>query len=113
MPLEFNRAGERVNAIEAEAAENTLIEGELLEVHQQENRLLVGREDTDDGPPARQSFSITGDTIILVDGKRSKLVDLKPGALLKLRLADDLTSIRAVSAMPPESDVETPDSDDK
>ena len=113
VPLEFNRAGERVNAIEAEAAENTLIEGELLEVHQQENRLLVGREDTDDGPPARQSFSITGDTIILVDGKRSKLGDLKPGSLLKLRLADDLTSIRAVSAMPPELEVEPPDSDDK
>ena len=113
VPLELDRAGRRVNAIEAEAAENTLIEGELLEIDLPANRLIVGREDNDDGLPARQSLEITGETLILVDGKPAKPGDLQPGSQLKLRLTDDLRSIRAVSATHPELEVEAADSDDQ
>jgi RNA polymerase sigma factor (sigma-70 family) len=109
VPLEFGRGGKLVNAIEAEAAENSVIDGELLEVDAKGNKLVFGREENDEGQPVQQSFAITVATIITLDGKPAKLVDLKRGLSLKLRLADDGQSIRAIKAMSPERD----DDDDK
>ncbi len=108
VPLEFGRDGKLVNAIEAEAAENTLIEGELIEVDANGNKLVFGREENDEGQPIQQSFTITAETIITLDGKPAKLTDLKRGSSLKLRLSDDGHSIRAIKATSPE-----PDDDDK
>ena len=104
VPLEFGRDGKLVNAIEAEAAENSLIDGELLEVDANGNKLVFGREDNDDGQPVQQSFAITAETIITLDGKPAKLADLKRGSSLKLRLADDGLSIRAIKAVGSEPD---------
>ena len=104
VPLEFGRDGKLVNAIEAEAAENTLIDGELLDVNANGNKLVFGREDNDDGQPTQQSFAVTPETIITLDGKPAKLSDLKRGSSLKLRLSDDGQTIRAIKAASPEAE---------
>ncbi len=104
IPLEFGRDGKLVHAIEAEAAENTLIEGELLEVDANGNKLVFGREDNDEGQPVQQSFTITAETIITLDGKPAKLMDLKQGSSLVLRLSEDGFTVRAIKAMSPEAD---------
>ena len=113
VPLEFGLDGKLVNAIEAEAAENTLIDGELLEVDANGNKLVFGREDNDDGQPVQQSFTITAETIITLDGKAAKLVDLKRGSSLKLRLSDDGHSIRAIKASSPDDEDDKPETDDR
>ncbi len=114
VPLEFSRDGKLVNAIEAEAADNTLIEGELLEVDASGNKLIFGREGDDDGKPVQQSFTINAETIITLDGKLAKLADLKRGSSLKLRLSDDGQTIRAIKATSPEAnDDDKSESDDK
>jgi RNA polymerase sigma factor (sigma-70 family) len=112
VPLEFGRDG-KVNAIEAEAAENTLVDGELLEVDAQGNKLVFGREDHDDGQPRQQSFAITSETIITLDGEPAKLADLQRGSLLKLRLSDDGQFIRAIKATSPEVENDKPEADDQ
>lgn len=104
VPLEFGRDGKLVNAIEAEAAENSVIDGELIEVDANGDKLVFGREENDDGQPVQQSFAITAETIITLDGKPAKLSDLKRGASITLRLADDGHSIRAIKATNPEPD---------
>lgn len=104
VPLEFGRGGKVVNAIEAEAAENSVIEGELIDVDANGNKVVFGREENDDGQPLRHSFAITAETIITLDGKPAKVTDLKRGSLLKLRLADDGHSIRVINATSPEAD---------
>lgn len=104
IPLEFGRDGKVVNAIEAEAAEKTVIDGELLEVDANGSKLVFGREESDDGQPVQQSFTITAETIITLDGKPAKLAELKRGSSLKLRLADAGKAIRVIQATSPEPD---------
>jgi RNA polymerase sigma factor (sigma-70 family) len=104
VPLEFGRDGKLVNAIEAEAAENTLIETDLLDVDSQLNLLTIGSEENDDGAPVRKSLKIPAEVIITLDGKPAKLADLKPGTSLKLRLADDGQTVRVVQAVSPEAE---------
>lgn len=112
VPLEFGRDGKLVNAIEAEAAKNTLVDGELLEVDASGNKLVFGREENDEGQPTQQSFTINAETIITLDGKPAKLSDLKKGSSLRLRLSNDGHSIRVIKAMSPEADDDKAESDD-
>ena len=112
VPLEFGRNGKFVNAIEAEAAENTIIEGELLEVDAHGNRLVFGREENDEGLPVQQSFTLTAETFITLDNKPAKLIELKKGSQITLRLSDDghvISAIKATSPEPEEPDEETRD----
>lgn len=105
-PLEFGRDGKLVNAIEMEAAANTLIEGELLRVAPTGDKLVLVREDdAEDDAPTRveQSLTLNAETIIELNGKSARAVDLAPGSSLKLRLSDDGRSIRAIQAVSPES----------
>jgi RNA polymerase sigma factor (sigma-70 family) len=102
VPLEFGRDGKLVNAIEAEAAEYTLIEGEFLEFDTKGNNLVIGLEDNDDGQSLRQSLAITDETLVTVDGKPATLTDIQRGSSLKLRLSDDGQTIRAIKATSPE-----------
>lgn len=104
VPLEFGRDGKVVHAIEAEAAENTLTNGRLLELDLKGNCLLLGRDENDDGLPIQQLYTFNADTIVVLDGKPAKLADLMPGAPLTLRLADDGQSIRAMRAGSPDKD---------
>lgn len=113
VPLEFGRDGKLVHAIEAEAAENALIEGELREVDATGNKLVFDREDNDDGQPTQQSFAVTQETIITLDGKSAKLPDLKRGSSLELRLSDDGQTIRALKAASPEAEDDKPEIDDR
>lgn len=113
VPLEFGRDGKLVNAIEAEAAENVLIDGALLEVDANGNKLVFGREDNDEGQPTQQSFAITADTIITLDGKPAKLSDLKRGSSLKLRMSDDGHAIQAIKAGSPEAEDDRPETEDR
>jgi RNA polymerase sigma factor (sigma-70 family) len=112
VPLEFGRDGKLVNAIEAEAAENALILGELLKVEPNGETLVVGSEDHEDGQPTRQSIAITTEAIITLDGKPAKLADLKQGSSLTLRLSDDGRGIRVIKATSPESDDDVSPEDD-
>jgi RNA polymerase sigma factor (sigma-70 family) len=113
VPLEFGRDGKLVNAIEAEAPENSLVEGELLEVDAAGNKLVFGGEGEDD-KPVQQSFTINAETIITLDGKPAKLADIKKGSLLRLRLSDDGKSIRVIKATSPElDDDDNSESEDK
>lgn len=102
VPLEFARDGKLVNAIEAEAVEHSVIEGELLEVDAGASKIKVYSEEGSKGQPVRQSFIITADTIIWLDGRATKLVDLKPFSSILVRLSDDGHFIRAIRAMSPE-----------
>ncbi len=113
VPLEFGRDGKMVNAIEAEGDQTTLIDGELLEVDANGNKLVFGREDNDDGQPTQQSFAVTPEAIIALDGKPAKLADLKRGASLKLRLSDDGHAIRAIQAASPEAEDDKLDPDNR
>jgi len=111
VPLEFGRDGKLVNAIEAEAAENSLIDGEVIEATAG-NMLVIGREENDDGQPVQQAFAVAAETIITLDAKPAKLTDLRKGSWLTLRLSDDGQSIRAIKATSPEPDDDVPSSDD-
>lgn len=113
VPLEFGHNGKLVNAIEAEAAENTLIDGELLEIDANGNKLVFGREDNDDGQSTQQSVAVTPETFITLDGKPAKLADLKRGCSLKLRLSDDGHIIRAIRAVSPVVEDANPETDDQ
>lgn len=113
VPLEFGRDGKLVNAIEAEAAENTLMDGELLEVDETASKLMFGREDNDDGQPTQQTFAVTPETIINLDGKPAKLAQLPRGASLRLRLSDDGHAIRVIQAASPEAEDDHPETDDR
>ena len=104
IPLEFGRDGKLVNAIEVEAAENTFIEGELLEVDANGSKLGYGRDDNDEGQPVQHSFTITAETIITLDGQPAKLADLKQRSSLVLRLYDDGFTVRAIKAISSEAD---------
>jgi len=108
IPLEFGIDGKRVNAIEAEAFENTLVEAELQEVNLSEKSLMFKTEEDDDRPAMKPSFLNTSDAIITLDGKSSTLAELKVGASLRLRLSNDGKSIRAIQAKSPEPDDDTP-----
>lgn len=110
LPLEFARNGKLVNAIEAEAAEHTLLEGELLEFDTN-GKIVFGCEDNDDGQPIRQSIAISDETIVTLDGHPSKLADIQRGSWLRLRLSDDGQTIRAIKAASPGIEAETPDAD--
>lgn len=97
---------------EAEAAENAIIDGELLGIDVTGNTLVFDREDNDDCQPVRQSFTITSETIITLDGKPAKLVDLERHSALTLRLSDDGHTIRAIKVVSPDPDDEKPATDD-
>lgn len=101
-PLEFSRDGKLVNAIEADAAENSLIAGEFLEIDAQGQTLSFHPEGDESEEPCRKSIAISPDLIMTVDGKPAKVTDLKKGAWLTLRLSDDGASIRAIKANSPE-----------
>lgn len=77
---------------------------ELFEIESNGNGLILGREDNDDGHPARQSFSINAETMIALDGKPAKLGDLPWGSTLTLRLSPDGQLIRAIKAASPEAE---------
>jgi RNA polymerase sigma factor (sigma-70 family) len=102
VPLEFSPDGKVVNAIEAEAAGHSLRNGELIEVGDNGTTLTIACEEDDDGRSVHQSLVVSLDAMILLDGKPSKVTDLKPGCALILRLSEDLTSIRAIKATNPE-----------
>ena len=112
MPLEFGRDGKLVNAIEAESAEHTLLEGEQLEFDTN-GKLVFGCEDNDDDQPIRQSIAISDETIVTLDGQPSKLADIQRGSWLRLRLSYDGQTIRAIKAASPEIEDETPETDDR
>lgn len=109
VPLEFGRDGSRVNAIEAEAADHSLIEGELQAFDPDSRTLVLCREENDDGQPVRQSLTVTGETILTLDGKPAKPAELPRGASLRVRLSDDGQTIRALSAVSPERDDDGPE----
>ncbi len=105
VPLEFGRDGKRINAIEAEANDKALIDGELVEIRV-DGTLTIGREENDAGQPVSQTLKTTAETIITLDGKPAKLSDLKQRSAIKLRLSEDGMSIRAIKATSPGPDDE-------
>ena len=105
VPLEFGRDGKRINAIEAEANDKALIDGELVEIRG-DGTLTIGREENDEGQPVSQTLKTTAETIITLDGKPAKLSDLKQRSAIKLRLSEDGMSIRAIKATSPGPDDE-------
>jgi len=111
VPLEFGRDGKRVHAIEAEAVDGSLTDGELRDIDSTARTLILGREENDDGLPTEQSFPVPAEAIITLDGKPAGLSDLKRGSSLKLRLSENGQILRVLQATSPEAD-EAPESDD-
>ena len=113
VPLEFGRDGLRVNAIEAEAAENTLLDGAFVAVDMQGGQLSVDCEPGEDAPgtpdqPVRRTFAVSAETLVMLDGKPAKLTHLPRGASLRMRLTDDGQTVRAITATSPEADDDAP-----
>lgn len=106
VPLEFGRDGKVVNAIEAEATDGAVIEGELLLIDPKDNRLHVRCGDDDEGRNQERALLINAETIVTVDGRTATSSDLKRGSVLTLRLADDGRSVRAIKATSPVKDDE-------
>lgn len=104
IPLEFGRDGKVVNAIEAEAREDSLLSGELLSADAKGGKLDLALEEGEDGKPVTKSLVVTAETIISLDGKPAKPADLRPGSTIQLRLSDDGLSVRAIKATSPEPD---------
>ena len=106
VPFEFGRDGKVVNAIEADAAEESIVEGQLHNLLIAENRIILSNDaDCDEGeeqPPIQRSFELTAETMVSLDGHSAKLSDLKHGSYIILRLADDGKSVRAVKSTSPE-----------
>lgn len=86
--------------------------GTLLNLGANGNNLDFNR-DNEDNQPTWRSFAITAETIVILDGKPAKLVDLKRGSSLKLRLSDDGHAIRAIKASPPEAEDDKPESESR
>lgn len=99
VPLEFGRDGKLVNAIEAEAEDNTLLEGRFLE--EVNGTIHMDQEDGEEGQLVRHTLSATAETIVLMDGKPAKIADLKRGASIRLRVSSDGNSVRAIKAISP------------
>ncbi len=113
VPLEFGRDGKFVNAIEAEAKENSLVSGELRSVDPNGSQIHFALEGEEEGQTAQRSFAVTRDTFISLDGKPAMLADLKPGSAILLRLADDGFTARAIQATSPEPAEEPVQADEK
>lgn len=100
VPLEFGLNGLVVNAIEAEAAEDAIIEGEVLRSDVELGQLFLGLEDDDD-VPAQQAFEVNEETMITYDGAPAGLSDIRIGSMVRLRLAADQTAVRVIQASSP------------
>jgi|GEM_PF-4080768 len=106
VPLEFSRNGKWVNAIDADGNERDLLYGQLLGVNQKDNKIEFSAEENDAGQPISRWLPLASDAIIIVDDKIAAKADLKSHSEIKMRLAPDGKSIRALKAIspPPEGD---------
>ncbi|MGL5095233.1 MAG: hypothetical protein ACRDD1_06570, partial [Planctomycetia bacterium] len=109
VPLEFGRDGKLVNAIEADAAEGTMIEGEFLASKDSAVELTVEVDDANGvEKEVRRTFTLDADAVIRLDGKPAKPADLKPGSWVELRLSGPGGTIRSLNADSPEPDDDEP-----
>lgn len=110
LPLEFDRDGKIVNAIELEALENSLIYGQLVEIDAANYKITVSGEDDEAERMIQQTFLATAETIVLLDDQRVTLADLKTGCGILLRLSiqgETISAIKATSPTPEEQEDES------
>lgn len=115
IPIEFNQAGNVVNAIETDASEGQLIEGEIATIDIEKREITLRHDDDHDEQVAmpKQVLSLVPSSLIHVDGKPAQDADLKSGFVVRVRLADDRTTIRAIEAISSAHDAEVGESDDQ
>ncbi|MBS0260556.1 MAG: RNA polymerase sigma factor [Planctomycetes bacterium] len=101
IPLEFNRLGQTVNAVELEGDEFPIVNGAVIAIDTQTGRIQVAVDTEDDGG-AHREWTLSAETLILLDGKPAQAGDLKAGSEIRLRLADDQQTVRAIRAVSPE-----------
>lgn len=113
LPLEFGRSKQLVHAIEAEAPEHAIIEGELTGVDSTRRELTVASEATDDSPGGAKTYQLDDKTILLLGDQPGTTADLQPGRGVRLRLLDNGRTVSAVQIDRPEpEEMETADAAD-
>ncbi len=97
VPVEFGKDGEIVHAIEIEVEGDSkqFINGELLSIDSQDNRLTLLIDDETD-IPMQQEFRIDEAVAVVADGEKIRLQELHKGSMLKLRLASDEPIVRSI-----------------
>lgn len=103
IPLELSPQGTLVNAIEAEAGDAAMIEGEVSHVDLATGAVRVRTEDEND-QEIEVTLKILPDTLIVVDKKAGKLADIRTGSAIVARRTEDKTAAHAIQATSPEPD---------
>ncbi len=105
VPLELAADGRTVNAIEAEAEAETMVEGEVVNVNATQRSLIVAGEDDHD-TPFELKLSLSSGAMIILDGKPGEFGSVRARATIRLRLTADRKQIRAMSVENPEVEID-------
>ncbi len=95
IPLEFDKNGAIVHAIEIEGESDKFICGELLSIDAQSSKLTLFIDDDTDIPKQRD-FEIDSSVVVVSEGVHVKLLELSKGSILKLRLAADEPVVKSI-----------------
>lgn len=95
IPLEFDKNGKIVHAIEVEGESDQFIYGELLSIDAQSNRLTLSIDDETDIAKQRD-FELASSVVVVAEGVNVKLLELSKGSILKLRLAADKLIVKSI-----------------
>ncbi len=95
IPLELDKNGEIVHAIEVEGESDQFVYGELLSIDAQSNKLTLSIDDETDIPKQRD-FELDSSAVVVAEGVNVKLVELSKGSILKLRLAADKPIVKSI-----------------
>lgn len=103
VPLEFGHTGIAVHAIETQADDAQVIEGELAAIDLVNKEIVLAKEDEND-QVIQRVLSVDGSALLSSDGKAIQLDNLRLGCILKLRLDETGRSVKVLKAELPETD---------
>lgn len=99
VPLEFGHAGIAVHAIETQADDTEIFEGELSAIDLLKKEIVLTTENEDD-QVIQRVLRVDNSALLSSGGSPMQIDDLKLGCKLKLRLDETGRSIRALKAEP-------------
>jgi RNA polymerase sigma factor (sigma-70 family) len=104
VPLEFGPDGATVNAIEVEASQGSLVDGKIAALDAKSGVIHLQRDSgvSDGSPPG--GYQVTPRTLMLLDGRPAEISELRPDAVIRMRLSADGRSVRALHAQTPSGD---------
>ncbi|MFN7730313.1 MAG: RNA polymerase sigma factor [Pirellula sp.] len=95
IPVEFNKNGEIVHAIEVEGESDQFIYGELLSIDTQRNKLTLFIDDETEIPKQRD-FELDSSVVVVAKGVKVNILELSKGSMLKLRLSQGKLIVKSI-----------------